>query len=377
MTPHASSAHLSDADIERFRRGVLSGGPLVAFAEHIAGCESCRGRLDGAVGGARSEAMFEAAIGLDDSHVSDDDLHAYVGGRMGGARQAEIEAHLASCASCAGETRDLQGFLRDAYPPRRTVGKFWYAGLAAAAVLMVIAVPWALRGLRSSPLMVLNDGAATITVDRSGRIGLFAELSLAEAAQVREALLDHRIVVPPSVVALARSNGQLRGDAAEARFHAVAPQATAVLSDRPVFRWTPLGANAAYVVTLQDQTTGATFSGPPVQGTEWIPVEPLTRGDTYVWQVQASIGKQVLIAPAPPEPPATFIVLNAVDAERLAGAPESRLVRAILYANAGVLDEAERELNELRKQNPGSEPVRELVAELDRVRSNSQRNPRR
>ena len=47
----------------------------------------------------------------------------------------------------------------------------------------------------------------------------------------------------------------------------------------------------------------------------------------------------------------------------------------VLFANAGVLDEAEQELNQLRRQNPESEPVRQLVAQLDRVRSDLRRKP--
>jgi hypothetical protein len=375
VTPHASSAHLNDADIERFRHRELSGAPLVAFADHTASCESCRARVEQAVGSARAEAIFESAVGLDDRHLSEDDLHAYVDGSIGSARRAEMESHIASCASCGHDIRDLQRFVRDTYPPRRTIGTSWYGGLAAAALLVAIALPWALRGVRASPLMVLNDGASTIRVDRSGGIGSFAALSDADAAQVREALLDHRLSVPPAITALARSPGQLRGPAVEAQFHTLSPLATAVLSDRPVFRWTPLGASTAYVVTLQDQTNGATISSRPVQGTEWTPVDRLARGTTYVWQVQASIDGQDVIAPAPPEPPATFVVLNAVEAERLARMPESHLVRAVLYANAGVLDDAEQELNQLQKQNPDSEPVQQLVVQLDRARSDARREP--
>src|SRR4051812_23953859 len=145
VTSHASSAHVIDADIERFRRGELAGAPLVAFAGHTASCESCRSRVEQSVDSARAEAMFESAAGLNDRHVSEDDLHAYADGRIGSARRAEIEAHVVSCASCRHEVRDLQRFVRETYPPRRTIGRSWYAGLAAAALVVAVALPWALR----------------------------------------------------------------------------------------------------------------------------------------------------------------------------------------------------------------------------------------
>jgi anti-sigma factor RsiW len=364
----ASSAHVSDADIEGFHRGGLPPPVLIAFTRHVADCEACRLRVADAGMAARAEQAFESAVGLDGGHVPEDDIHAYVDGALDAARRGEIEAHTARCASCAEEVRDLRQFARGGASRRGSA--WWYAGLAAAAALLLaVALPWLLRSQPPSPLLVLNDGGTTIAVDRSGQVGSFARLSDADAAQVRDALLGQQIVVPPDVAALARQRGQLRGEASADAFRAVAPLATAVLTDRPVFRWTPMAPGASYVVTLREQASGVTVSGAPVSGTEWVPEAPLTRGATYVWQVQGTVSGQEAIAPAPPAPPATFIVMPAVEAERLGRAPASHLVRGILYANAGALDEAEAELSRLRAQNPGAEPVERLVAALAKLRA--------
>jgi hypothetical protein len=365
----ASSAHVSDGDIDRFRRGELPPPLLIAFGRHVADCGPCRLRVADAGAAARAERAFESAVGLDGGHVPEDDIHGYVDGTLDAARRDEIDAHTAHCASCAEEIRDLRQFAH-AGPARGRGSAWWYAGLAAAAVLLLaVALPWLLRGQRPSPLLVLNDGGGTIAVDGSGQVGSFARLSDSDATQVRDALLGQRLAVPPAVATLARERGQLRGEATSAPFRAVAPLATAVLSDRPVFRWTPLAPGATYVVTLFDQSSGVTLNGPPVPGTEWVPEAPLTRGATYVWQVQASVGGQAVIAPAPPAPPAAFLVMPAAEAERLGRAPASHLIRGVLYANAGALDEAEAELSQLRAQNPESEPVKRLLAELTRLRA--------
>lgn len=87
-----------------------------------------------------------------------------------------------------------------------------------------------------------------------------------------------------------------------------------------------------------------------------------------MWQVEGSVDGRVVVAPSPPAPPATFSVVPHTDAERLARAPESHLIRGILYANAGVLDQAAEELEQLRAQNPESEAVRQLLAQLHRWR---------
>jgi len=51
---------------------------------------------------------------------------------------------------------------------------------------------------------------------------------------------------------------------------------------------------------------------------------------------------------------------------RLQKLTNSHLARGIVYARAGLVSEAERELSELMKENAGSREVRKL---LDRVRS--------
>ena len=93
----------------------------------------------------------------------------------------------------------------------------------------------------------------------------------------------------------------------------------------------------------------------------------LPRGRTYTWQVVAESAGRRLVAPAPPEPDVRFRVLDASRAEALSAARSRRashLVLGVLYAEAGLIDDAHRELLALHRDNPASRTAEALVAAL-------------
>lgn len=367
MSPLASSPHLTDAEIDRFRRHALSGGALIRFADHLDACEPCRLRAAGA-GDGRTRLPFDAALGLPDVHVTENEVHLYADGALDVGRRAEIDEHLAHCAACAAEIRDLEQFARS----DRTSGQrpWWYAGLAAAAVLALAAVLFGtFRAAPPAHLAVLDDGPATLTVDAQGNVSPSDGLSAEERVRVRQAVAGGRLDLPAAVLMLGGLDTQrLRGPAAGTAFQVESPLGTAVLSDTPLMRWLPLGDQATYVVRLRDETSGTTVNSPSLHDTEWTPAAPLSRGHVYVWQVEGSAGGEERTAPQPPAPAARFVVLDSPTASRLARAPASHLLRGILYANAGVLDDAEREFAALRSRNPRSALAQQLANQLAHAR---------
>jgi hypothetical protein len=369
MTSRDSSAHLTGGEIDRFRRRALAPGELVAIADHLAGCGDCRARVATPADVAAAGSQFETAIGVAESHVPEDDVHAYVDGTLDSARRVEVEAHLEQCAMCADEIKNLQQFARQDRAGSRGPAFWWSAGLAAAAALFLgIFIQGRMRPAQPV-LMVLNDGAGRIRVDALGNLDGVNGLPADDVARLRQAIVGGRLTVPPTIESIAASDDRsLRGPADSPGFRVIAPVATAVLSDRPSLRWTPLSDEASYIVRLRDEATGSTVTSPPLRAGEWVPDEPLARGNTYVWQVEGSAGGREVTAPAPPAPAARFVVLAAADAARLARAPVSHFVRGVLYADAGLLDDAERELAELKKQNPESELVRRFVEQLAQAR---------
>jgi hypothetical protein len=104
---------------------------------------------------------------------------------------------------------------------------------------------------------------------------------------------------------------------------------------------------------------------------QWTTDKPLRRGAQYSWQVTAyKDGKEPTTTP-----PAKFRVLGKSKADELAQAKQrcgaNHLAMGALYAQAGLLDDAEREFNTELKANPQSTKARRLLQNL-----RSKREPR-
>ena len=73
-----------------------------------------------------------------------------------------------------------------------------------------------------------------------------------------------------------------------------------------------------------------------------------------------------------PAPDAKFKILDASSANEIAAAKRqagnSHLLLGVVYANAGLLDDAEREFQALLKQNPRSDLARKLLNKVKAAR---------
>lgn len=92
--------------------------------------------------------------------------------------------------------------------------------------------------------------------------------------------------------------------------------------------------------------------------------------------VKAIKDGQEFKAPRPPAPQARFRILDQAKANELAKArrayPSSHLTLGLLYAQAGLLKEAEQELRVLQKANPDSEIARSLLNQVLALRRRSE-----
>ena len=364
------SIHLTDLEIEQFHARRLPAADVVVCADHFADCADCRRRL--AAAGDVGAAAAALAQQLDDEieHVSESDVQAYVDRTLDSARRAEADRHLAVCASCAEEIRDLQAFVTGRRPSREPRWHV-YAGLAAAAALVLaVAIAFVVRPQDSArPVVALDDRGGPLRVDERGAVSGLEGLTDTQRQTIGEALTARRLPVAAWVSELAGARGTLLGDSDAVAFRALAPIGTAVLDDRPTLRWTPSAGSRTYTVTVQDQTTGVASSSPPLRTTEWTVAPSLVRGHRYTWQVAAAAGSTETVAPRPPDPPAQFAVLDAATASSLERLPASHLARGILYAQAGVLDDAERELEALSARNPGSPMAEALLKQVRAARN--------
>jgi hypothetical protein len=368
---NVSPTHVTDAEIERFHRRQLPPEVLLSLADHLAGCDECRRRIAERGDLPKAAAALQEALGIDgDEHVSELEIQALADGSLDPDRGEAISAHLDRCAACAEEVRDLQAFVARSIPPAGLRWKWTTGALAAAAVLVLgVALGWLSRS--DSPRQVASfvDGNGMVTLDSRGSLAGVDALGSSDRERVRAAVQTGRLSLPAMLSELNDRSGALLGPADAPEFRVVAPLGTVVLDTQPMLRWTPIPGAATYIVTLQDQATGQTISSSPLARTEWTPDHPLTRGSTYAWQVAGSVsGGTEIVAPRPPAPAARFRVLDSAAASQLQTLPASHLVRGVLYANAGLVADAERELAALSAQNPDSGIANTLLRQIRAVR---------
>jgi hypothetical protein len=88
--------------------------------------------------------------------------------------------------------------------------------------------------------------------------------------------------------------------------------------------------------------------------------------------VKAIKAGEEITAPRPPAPQAKFRVLDQAKANELARArrthASSHLTLGLLYADAGLLREAEQEFRLLQRANPNSDLARNLLRQVQSLR---------
>jgi hypothetical protein len=191
---------------------------------------------------------------------------------------------------------------------------------------------------------------------------------------VKRFLADQRLEKSPLLAELTRpGNFEMRGgDDGGGKFSVIEPVGKVVLSDHPTFRWSQLDGATSYVVEIYDDKLALVSASPRLTDLSWTAAQPLEHGAIYSWQVKAIKDGEEFINPRAPAPPAKYRILDQAKANELVQArrayASSHLALGLLYAQAGLLDEAERELRALQKANPNSAIVRRLLANMRALR---------
>lgn len=220
-----------------------------------------------------------------------------------------------------------------------------------------------------SPLIAVNDGGQRITLDQAGHFTGLDWLPPAQQSAVKNALQTARIETPAVLRELAGKAGTLLGSADDGLPFALhSPLGTVVSTDRPTFRWSPFKGATSYVITVYDHDYKPVVTSGPLSATAWRPGQPLRRGDVYSWQVTALQEGKEILSPTSPAPEARFKVLEPGPAQELEQAkqtqPNSHLALGVLYAQAGLLAEAEREFKALLRANPDSPLAQKLLRSI-------------
>lgn len=215
-------------------------------------------------------------------------------------------------------------------------------------------------------LLALKDGSKEVTLDERGTLTGLEDLPPAYRQMIKTALSTQRVSDASALAGLRGKTGTLRGDAGDSSgFGPLNPLGIVTLTTRPAFSWTRLEGATHYSVSIYDANSNPVASSPKLSGTSWTVQSALKRGQIYSWQVTAIKEGEEIKAPVPPAAEARFKVLDEGRASELNSArrsfPSSHLTLGLLYAQAGLLDEAEREFLLLLRANPQSKVAQNLL----------------
>jgi hypothetical protein len=226
----------------------------------------------------------------------------------------------------------------------------------------------------STIIAKLKDVHGEVTIDKTGHVTGLDETSEVTRQQVARAILSERIDPATVLRDLAANKSGLRGDddsGKESRL--LYPTRRVLIEDRPVFRWGRLPDATYYRVYVLDANgnqVGQSEDLPPTEA-EWKPPTPLRRGQIFSWVVTAFVDGKEVVSPPASAPEMKFAVLSTNDLQELNRLKQqhSHLALGVFYARAGLLTEAEREIQHLIRLNPQSDLPRKLLQSVRSMRT--------
>ncbi|HWS90106.1 MAG TPA: hypothetical protein VN282_24265 [Pyrinomonadaceae bacterium] len=229
-------------------------------------------------------------------------------------------------------------------------------------------------GFSPNIILALRDGDRLVTLDARGRYTGLEGLPHSWRRKVGETLLAQRVERPPVLDALGDgAGGEMRGHAEGVPFEIIGPTRAVIESDRPLFRWGALRGATSYAVAVFDRRLNMVARSGPLAATEWTPPSQLPRGEVYLWQVTAVLDGKEVVSPGASAPEAKFAVVGQAESEALRHArlslPGRHLTLGVLYARAGLLEQAESEFRALVESNPKSPAALKLLRSVREMRA--------
>jgi hypothetical protein len=404
--------HLSQKQVEDYSLHQLGAAELLAVSDHLGACEVCRVRVEGALSGdvaflaLHDEAFSEN--GLDSAHLTAGQTADYVDRSLAGEALQMVDDHLSGCEHCALAVADLRAFRNEIAPSldRRygpvseggwrqrfaslfKVGPVPAFGAAALAVLVVATIAWLVwrtQGEKAPEVVAVSSPTPPVSqpspspepsLQPPPAQEVVAQLNDGEVPpayqnRVKEVLTSQRIGRSSQLQGLTRPSSTLMGSNNQPEFSVLEPTGSVSLTDRPAFRWSEMEGATGYVVEVYDDQFKLAASSPQLTNRSWTIPQPLPRGKVYSWQVKAIKDGQEITWPRPPAPQAKFRILDQSKANELARArraySSSHLTLGLLYADAGLLREAEHEFRLLLRANPNSPLARTLLRQVQSLR---------
>jgi hypothetical protein len=178
--------------------------------------------------------------------------------------------------------------------------------------------------------------------------------------------IQHDTPPPPAEVSRPRARVS---PAAQASFALVSPLGKTTLETRPEFTWQPLPGAIGYTVEIVDAGLHPVLHSPGLRGTSWRPRHPLRPGETYFWQVTATLHGGAKLAASEPSLSATALKIAvprlADDLEHFKqGHRDDHLVLAAMYAQSGMTADSAAELKKISRGEPGYNMAQAMLKSL-------------
>lgn len=353
--------HMDDALMGRLARREVDEEELRHIEEHLGSCSVCAqkasDRSRAALSQLRDYFFIEAPAPLE--HPDRAELARYARRALDPAATELVEAHLDECAAdCA---TIIDGIRRQR---RVRTRRMWIAAAAAAILIAVILTLVTRRPHPGTPPPVAKQKPAKERVQpRSPEsVQIAAAYSDPEwNALVGKATETGRVPLPGDLAELRGRVDIIRGSGDEAA--RVSPAGVVIDDVRPRFHW-PSREGATYMVFVFDGKHEIARST-QLSSTRWTAPTDLPRGRTLTWQVEATRGDEVETIPHPPAPHARFRIISERDRQNLSRAreqyPGDDLLLGVLYARAGMLDDAKASLRRAAERNPVAQRLLESL----------------
>ncbi|HSL53071.1 MAG TPA: tetratricopeptide repeat protein [Pyrinomonadaceae bacterium] len=402
--------HPTKRELDGYRSRVLAPADFLSVHRHVSTCARCAVQCDSPADYARDvEDLHAALLEVPDDtpyHLSEAEVTAYARGTSNEIDLEIAESHLSVCETCLAEVQRHAPREVKTFKPRGLpfLNAWRVAAAVACGIIVIVLAIWLLRSKpvapqeqvfnpantsspQSSPAaeaqpsrepdaelaLVLNDGNRKVTVDKQGTLAGLERLPVPIQQRVRAALQAGKLEPSPALAQLASAPSTLLGESGNGLpFRLVGPVGEVVRSQQPTLRWRALAGAQSYTVTVTDADLNVVATSPPLNTTEWRISKPLKEGGIYSWQVTALKDGLKITSPVLPAPQAKFKVIDRSTAEMLQQArrayPDSHLTLAVLYAEAGLVDEAEQELRAVVRDNPRAGIAQKLLRQVQAMR---------
>jgi hypothetical protein len=234
---------------------------------------------------------------------------------------------------------------------------------AVALALLVQGWPWAPSPARLASLQD-TTGAVTTDSDRTVMLAGLGPLPGPLARSVEQFVTTGGIAMTPRAAA---ASATVRGDQTRRAFPTLgdgpvpaSPAHTGIRSERPTLHWMTAAGARSYTVVLVDQDRKPLWRASTAAETALtVPSGLIESGRVYFWQVEASVDGQIITGPA-----AGFWLIDDESLQivrRLEGPYQgSAVVRAAVYAEHGLYEEALAQVEQLEQLNPQHPRVRAM-----------------